>query len=68
MPGARRATAAAARLREAGFDVRAIRAPTVAAGAERLRVVLHAHNTADEVRSVAAVLREVVAEDERVAA
>lgn len=49
VPGAARAVAAAAAVQKAGFDVRAVRAPTVPAGAERLRVVLHAHNDEAEV-------------------
>ena len=51
---------AADRVRRAGFDVGAIRAPTVAAGAERLRLVLHAFNTEEEVLGVARAVREAV--------
>lgn len=36
-------------LRALGFDVRAIRKPTVAEGTERLRITLHAYNTDEEV-------------------
>lgn len=36
-------------LRALGFDVRAIRKPTVAEGTERLRITLHAYNTHLEV-------------------
>lgn len=36
-------------LRALGFDVRAIRKPTVAEGTERLRITLHAYNTDVEV-------------------
>ena len=57
VPGAGRAVAAAAAIQGHGFDVRPIRAPTVAAGAERLRVVVHAHNTRDEVAGLAAAIR-----------
>jgi 8-amino-7-oxononanoate synthase len=59
-PGADVALRAADRVRSKGFDVRAIRAPTVAAGAERLRLVLHAFNTEAEVLGVARAVREAV--------
>lgn len=36
-------------LREAGFDCLAIRAPTVPEGKERIRIILHAHNSVAEV-------------------
>lgn len=39
-------------LQAAGLDVRAILYPTVPAGKERLRIVLHAFNTMEEVRQV----------------
>lgn len=35
---------------EYGFIIPAVRAPTVPAGKERLRICLHAHNTPDEVK------------------
>ena len=59
-PGAAAALRAAERVRSSGFDVRAIRAPTVLAGAERLRVVLHAFNTPEEVAGVARAVRAAV--------
>ena len=37
-------------LQAAGLDVRAIRYPTVPKRGERLRIVLHAHNSEDEVK------------------
>jgi 8-amino-7-oxononanoate synthase len=36
-------------LQNAGFDVRPILSPTVAAGTERVRICLHAFNTAEEI-------------------
>ena len=36
-------------LQDAGMDVRAIRSPTVPAGAERVRICLHAYNTNQEI-------------------
>jgi dethiobiotin synthase len=53
---------AAVRLRDelarAGFAVGAARPPTVAAGTSRLRIALHAHNSAAEVTRLAHALRE----------
>lgn len=43
-------------LKDAGFLVKAIRHPTVAAGAERLRICLHAFNEAAEIDQLAAIL------------
>lgn len=43
----------AKKLSDAGFDVRAIKHPTVAAGSERLRIILHAYNSADEIQALA---------------
>jgi 7-keto-8-aminopelargonate synthetase-like enzyme len=51
-----RAVAAAARVRELGFDVRAIRPPSVPAGTARLRISVHAdHEPAVLTRLAAAV-------------
>jgi 8-amino-7-oxononanoate synthase len=48
-------------LRSAGIDVYPIRAPTVPKGTERIRVIMHAHNTAGEieklVRTLASAMR-----------
>lgn len=52
------AVEAAARLQSAGYDVRAIRPPTVPAGTARLRVSLNAGLTADELDRFAAVLQK----------
>ena len=57
VPGNSNVLRAAESLRLAGFDVRAIRPPTVPAGTERLRVILHAHNTEAEVLRLAACIR-----------
>jgi 8-amino-7-oxononanoate synthase len=45
---------------DAGFDVRPIVAPTVAAGQERIRICLHEFNTQAEVLALAAALREAL--------
>ena len=42
--------------REAGLLVKGIRSPTVPAGAERLRICLHAFNSAEEVKGLVGVL------------
>jgi 8-amino-7-oxononanoate synthase len=47
--GNERTRALAAYLQQQGLDVRAVLAPTVPAGKERLRICLHAFNTFDEV-------------------
>jgi 8-amino-7-oxononanoate synthase len=39
-------------LRAAGMDVYPIRAPTVPRGTERIRVVIHAHNTETEIAAL----------------
>ena len=44
-----KAKALALQLQDAGMDVRPILSPTVAQGAERIRICLHAFNTADEI-------------------
>ena len=44
-----------------GFDVRAIRPPTVPAGTARLRISLTLNVTADDIRSLAAALEEALA-------
>jgi 8-amino-7-oxononanoate synthase len=49
IPGNAAVRAVADRLQEAGLDVRPILSPTVERGRERLRIVLHAFNTDEEV-------------------
>ena len=48
-----RALAVADRVREAGFDVRAVRPPTVPPGTSRLRVVCHADHAPGEIDGLA---------------
>ena len=43
-------------LRTVGFDVYAIRSPTVAKGKERIRIILHSHNSEDEVSALIKML------------
>lgn len=46
--GNKRCVLVAEKLREHGFDVYPIRSPTVPQGTERIRIILHAHNTEAE--------------------
>jgi 8-amino-7-oxononanoate synthase len=56
-----RAVAAAERLAALGFDVRAIRPPTVPPGTARLRVSVHADHTEAEIDSLAEALAAALA-------
>ena len=50
------------RLREQGFDVRAVRPPTVPKGTARLRISINASVTSDDVLKLSAYLREILEE------
>ncbi len=52
--------AAANALAERGFDVRPILSPTVAAGAERLRICLHIYNTKEEISQVLQTISDLL--------
>lgn len=56
VPGNAAALRAESALREAGFEARAIRAPTVPRGLERIRLCLHSYNSLEEVRGAVGVL------------
>jgi len=56
VPGNAAVKAVAERLQAAGLDVRPILSPTVEKGRERLRIVLHAFNTEDEVDRLIRIL------------
>lgn len=56
VPGNVAVKALAARLQEAGLDVRPILSPTVEKGKERLRIVLHAFNTEEEIDRLTGLL------------
>jgi 8-amino-7-oxononanoate synthase len=55
-----RALAAAHRLRERGFDVRAIRPPSVPLDTARLRISIHADHDPDTLAALATALREAL--------
>jgi 8-amino-7-oxononanoate synthase len=51
---------AAERLQAGGFDIRAIRPPTVPEGTARLRISVHADHDADTLRAAAAAVAEAI--------
>lgn len=53
VPGNKYAVNAAEVLQKKGYDVRAIKSPTVKEGGERLRICLHAFNTPAQIQSLA---------------
>ncbi len=59
VPGNEAVKQLAARLQEAGYDVRPILYPTVPKGSERLRIVLHAYNTMEELEGLVRLLQSV---------
>jgi 8-amino-7-oxononanoate synthase len=61
VPGNERARDAANRLMEAGFFVRAMRAPTVPAGRERLRITVKAFHKPEDYQRFAHCLRKILA-------
>jgi 8-amino-7-oxononanoate synthase len=56
IPGNEQVREVSAELARAGLDARPILYPTVPAGKERLRVVLHSFNTTDEVEQLIGML------------
>lgn len=54
------ATRAAVRLQEQGFDIRAIRPPTVPPGTSRLRIAIHADHERDTLQRLAEALASTV--------
>ena len=50
----------AERVRAAGFDVRAIRPPSVAPGTSRVRVSVHADHTPNQLRALASAFRDAI--------
>lgn len=60
VPGNAACLAAARRLQQRGFAVLPIRSPTVPRGGERLRIILHYHNSLEEVAALADALGELL--------
>lgn len=58
IPGNKEVKKAANTLQENNFDIRPILYPTVPKGEERLRIVMHAFNTLDEVKKLLQILNE----------
>lgn len=58
--GNERAKQSALHLQNKGLDVRAILSPTVQEGTERLRICLHAFNSADEINLLTTTLNELI--------
>jgi 8-amino-7-oxononanoate synthase len=56
VPGNEQCISVCLYLRNVGFDVYAIRSPTVTKGKERIRIILHAHNNEDEVSALMKML------------
>jgi 8-amino-7-oxononanoate synthase len=57
IPGNEEVKLTAEKLQQNNLDVRAILYPSVPKGSERLRIVLHAFNTVDEINSLLTVLQ-----------
>ncbi len=60
IPGNQAVNRASALLQAQGFDVRAIRSPTVPKGRERLRFCLHSYNTEQEVTAALKFLKSTI--------
>jgi len=56
IPGNRQCIELCSRLHSSSFDVYPIRSPTVPKGQERVRIIIHSHNTEDEIERLVDVL------------
>jgi 8-amino-7-oxononanoate synthase len=52
-------TKACHQIRQSGFDVRAIRSPTVPIGQERIRICLHRHNSLEQIKALLDCLHQL---------
>ena len=57
IPGNAKVSLLAEKLQSNDFDVRPVRSPTVPAGSERLRVILHAYNSPEEIEGLISCVR-----------
>lgn len=57
IPGVERVKALSRKLKENGYDVKPILAPTVAEGAERLRFCIHSYNTKEQIKEVLHIVK-----------
>jgi len=62
VPGNANVLKAASHVQQKGFDVRAIRSPSVARGKERLRICLHSFNTKEEITNLIDVIKQFLHE------
>ncbi|MGB5980972.1 MAG: pyridoxal phosphate-dependent aminotransferase family protein [Nonlabens sp.] len=60
IPDNKKVTIAADKLQAKGYDIRAIRSPTVARGQERLRICLHSYNTHDQIKNMLTLLAKIL--------
>lgn len=58
VPGNRECVELSEKLRELGFDVYPIRSPTVPRGSERIRIIIHSHNTELEINALVRALQK----------
>mmetsp|Transcript_41058 Transcript_41058/g.103113 ORF Transcript_41058/g.103113 Transcript_41058/m.103113 type:complete len:329 (+) Transcript_41058:2-988(+) len=63
VPGNDDCVHAAQHLQRRGFHVLPIRSPTVPVGTERLRIILHYHNSKDEVNALMDAVEEVILQE-----
>jgi 8-amino-7-oxononanoate synthase len=59
IPGNTEVKRIASFIQERGFDVRPILSPTVAAGTERIRIILHSFNSSAEIQNLCALLHSL---------
>ncbi|XP_004365272.1 8-amino-7-oxononanoate synthase [Capsaspora owczarzaki ATCC 30864] len=64
VPGNAQVVALARHLRKRGMNALPIRSPTVPTGAERLRIIVHAHNTVQQIDGLVAAIEEYFASED----